>query len=427
MSTWTCQYPGCSSTPAQLAELRVRRPEGFPHGENPSLRVCTVCRRLPLKMAPQQAAPVDEPPLDAAFLTGIKEELSSLEESEQNVQSLSQVFRFHAKHARQLAQLLADHTTKQCFPWELIHAMHLLDDILLMDKTGRYKAELAGRVQSVAVHAFRKVQSDAEKREIARMVHAWQELKIFDTAVLQSIKAAIRAVGEQAGRILDEEGDAEDEEDEVEAVPAAPAAGNGAIPVQEARPSATTGKPAPPAKRAKVATSTTASPAPTAPASRNTEKIAAVINRILSVPVERPFELLGLAADCKAPDIRKAYRKLALLTHPDKNPGMESQCKEALIKLQQSREQAENELAERESAANRPKQESKSAAPTESEIVQPSHKCQYPGCDLPPCKQCPNRCCTRNITHCHMIARSKSGLHCYFHPPPRSWARNAEI
>ena len=35
---------------------------------------------------------------------------------------------------------------RQCFPWELLHALHLLDDILLMDNTGCYKTELTDRV-----------------------------------------------------------------------------------------------------------------------------------------------------------------------------------------------------------------------------------------------------------------------------------------
>lgn len=71
------------------------------------------------------------------------------------------------------------------------------------------------------------------------------------------------------------------------------------------------------------------------------------------MPLERPFELLGLTNHCKAwvalrfclsfcgeaSEIRTAYRKIALLIHPDKNPGSEEKCKDALIKLQQGREQ----------------------------------------------------------------------------------------
>ena len=33
-------------------------------------------------------------------------------------EALSQVFRFYAKHAKQLTQVLFDFATKQCFPWE---------------------------------------------------------------------------------------------------------------------------------------------------------------------------------------------------------------------------------------------------------------------------------------------------------------------
>ncbi|CAJ1460726.1 unnamed protein product, partial [Effrenium voratum] len=206
MSVWTCQFPGCGSSEAQLAELRARRPAGFAHDEDPSLRVCTVCRRLPLVQR--------EAPLDATFLAGIKEELASIEESEQNIQSLSQVFRYYARNAKQLAQLIVDFMTKQCFPWELLHALHLLDDILLMDNTGCYKTELTDRIHGIAVHAFRKVQSEAERREVARILHAWQELRIFDFETLSAVKAMLRATGEAACRILDE-ASADDDLDEV--------------------------------------------------------------------------------------------------------------------------------------------------------------------------------------------------------------------
>lgn len=419
---WVCQHPSCGSSEAQLAELRLRRPDGFEHDEDPTVRVCTVCRRLPLPRNGRKngtSLAHAEPPLDASFLAGIKEELASMEENEQNIQSLSQVFRFYAGNAKQLVQLLADFITKQCFPWELIHALHLLDDILLMDNTGSYKTELKERIQVMTVHAFRKVQSDLERQEVARMLHAWRELKIFDAKVLSSIASTLRS-NQAHSHILDEA-----EDDDEGSAPAAPAATAGL----NSTPSRTaTGEAA--AKKAKVPSTAPAPRASGAPAAKlapaapkaPSEKVLSTISRILTVPLERPFELLGLKADCKASEIRTAYRKIALLIHPDKNPGFEIKCKEALIKLQQGREQAESDLQMRASGGT------KKAASNVVDLgeAKPSNKCQYPGCDLPPCKQCPNRCCTRNITHCHMLARSKGGLHCFFHPPPRSWARNAE-
>ena len=34
-----------------------------------------------------------------------------------------------------------------------------------------------------------------------------------------------------------------------------------------------------------------------------------------------PYELVGCAVDASDKDVRKAYRKMALRVHPDKNPG----------------------------------------------------------------------------------------------------------
>jgi len=386
--------------------------------EDPSLQVCTVCRT--------ESGEEQELPLDEAFLAGIKEELSTIEESEKNIQSLSQVFRFYAQHAKQLGQVLVDFVTKQCFPWELMHALHLLDDILMMDNTGSYKVEMSNQIQAIAVHAFRKVPSESEKQEVARMLHAWKELKTFDKAILESIGSTLRSGGEEATRILNAGAAAEDEDDEKDKLSTgdkgeSEQSSAGGKKANQPRPAAT----APRWKRVKAALTPPPAAAPV-PARASAEKIMAVIDRILSVPIERPFEMLAISAKgCQGHDIRKAYRRIALIIHPDKNPGLEQKCKEALVKLQQGREQAESDLQALDSGKGK-KQEEPTMPTQVFEPQDNANKCRYPGCDNPPSKQCPNRCCARQITHCHMIARSKGGLHCFFHPPPRSWARNAE-
>ena len=38
-------------------------------------------------------------------------------------------------------------------------------------------------------------------------------------------------------------------------------------------------------------------------------------------PASSLYAVLGVPADATAADIKKAYRKQALLSHPDKNPG----------------------------------------------------------------------------------------------------------
>mmetsp|Transcript_40122 Transcript_40122/g.93188 ORF Transcript_40122/g.93188 Transcript_40122/m.93188 type:complete len:424 (+) Transcript_40122:62-1333(+) len=421
IAQWTCQYVGCRSTREQLDALRARRPDGFPHDEDPELRVCTVCRRLPLKGRQARGQLEQEAELDEAFLSGIKEELASIEENERNIQALSQVFRYYSKHAKQLSQVLYDFAVKQCFPWELIHALHLVDDILLMDNAGQYKAELTDRVQAITVNAFRKVQSFQEKREVARMLHAWQELKIFDSGVLEAIRAAIRAGDDVAAKVLDEASVAEEEDEDVVAPPEGRIdAGNVPFVAKKRRVDERIGcELADPRDALK----------PEAVAKVPADRVLTIVERILSTPVERPFELLGIAEDgSDGHDIRKAYRRIALLIHPDKNPTSQARCQEALIKLQQGRVQAESDLQRLDSLGDghgAGETRSAATAAAANAAVDACFKCKYPGCDLPPCKQCANGCCTRNITHCHMVARSKAGMQCFFHPPPRAWARNA--
>lgn len=426
---WTCQYVGCQSSPEQVAALRSRRPEGFPHDEDPSLRVCTVCRRLPLR---EQAMAGKEDQLDSSFIKGIREELACIEENEKNIQALSQVFRFYAKYAKQLSQVLYDFAVKQCFPWEIIHAMRLVDDVLLMDNSGRYKAELVSRIQGLAVHAFVKVQSESEKREVARMLQAWQVIKIFDAGLIEATRTAIRSKSAKSAHLIDEETELVDEDAELEAEDVSRTTSGKRKREDEARGTSTASTA--PAQRSSsngsrpaVVQEKMASPAKTVSAQNAQAHVERTVQKILNTPPDRPFEMLGIAEDgAKALDIRKAYRRLALIIHPDKNPGLVAKCQEALIKLQAGREQAESDLERLENIVGPSRGETRSeATAAKANDGDNLFTCKYPGCDLPPCKQCANGCCTRNITHCHLAARSKGGQQCFFHPPPRAWARNA--
>mmetsp|Transcript_29062 Transcript_29062/g.66843 ORF Transcript_29062/g.66843 Transcript_29062/m.66843 type:complete len:370 (+) Transcript_29062:176-1285(+) len=365
----------------------------------------------------------EEDRLDKKFLDGIIEELSNIEESEKNIQALSQVFRYYAKYAKQLGKVLCDFATRKCFPWEVIPALHLVDDILLMDSTNRYKAELADKVQALLVAAFKKVKSDKEKREVGRILVTWTGLRIFEVSVLEASKSAIRSSGDRSSHLIDEvQEEADADEEEAAALP--PAREASAAPLKRTRTDEAGDHSVD--KQFRVEVVRRPETMGTASSQATKEKVLATVERILSISSDRPFEILGIQVDAsQGHDIRKAYRKIALLIHPDKNPGIEAKCKEALIKLQQGREQAESDLQMLEAQQLRITRTETRSEATAAANVDAATKCRHPDCDLPPCKQCANGCCTRNITHCHSIARSKGGFQCFFHPPPRAWARNA--
>lgn len=64
------------------------------------------------------------------------------------------------------------------------------------------------------------------------------------------------------------------------------------------------------------------------PRAREKEKPKSAV----SGKVAAAFQQLGLAADASKEEVRRAYRKLALQHHPDKNPGLQE---EAAKKFQQ--------------------------------------------------------------------------------------------
>merc|ERR1712050_40543 len=85
-------------------------------------------------------------------------------------------------------------------------------------------------------------------------------------------------------------------------------------------------------------------------------------------------------------------RRLALLIHPDKNPGLESRCQEALIRLQQGREQAEADVQRLDSGSGefiRGETRCDATTSAASATVDAGFKCKYPGCDLPPSSSAP--------------------------------------
>lgn len=71
------------------------------------------------------------------------------------------------------------------------------------------------------------------------------------------------------------------------------------------------------------------------------EKVRAEVARVLGVAPGQHLEVLGLEKAADAHAVRRAHRRLLLLIHPDKNPGYEDDCKEALVRAQEAREALE--------------------------------------------------------------------------------------
>ncbi|CAD7937938.1 unnamed protein product [Amoebophrya sp. A25] len=160
-AVWTCQYRGCKSKKAQIKELRSRLPNGYPHDEDASLRVCTVCRRLPLEnqasleeldakglketavnlskanlhqflkfpsIEKQLRDDVSEP-LDADTVKSVVDEFEELEGKSTEIVS---VMRYYAQnHANQLAKAMSAKAIDDGFPWEMSLAFDLINDLVM--------------------------------------------------------------------------------------------------------------------------------------------------------------------------------------------------------------------------------------------------------------------------------------------------------
>jgi DnaJ-class molecular chaperone len=54
---------------------------------------------------------------------------------------------------------------------------------------------------------------------------------------------------------------------------------------------------------------------------------------IMGKQSETPFAILGIAKNASAEEIKKAYRKLAIKWHPDKNPDNKAEAEKMFIKI----------------------------------------------------------------------------------------------
>jgi len=405
---WKCEFQGCPSTPKQIEELRKQNDEdfdGFTHFENHSMRVCNLCRQTPLDQQKEGAG------LEPIFIQALQEELKGLESSKDD---LAAVFRYYRRYAKELIAML--HTTVQeCFAWEIVPILELVDDLLLYERVSRqrggFSTEVEEIVGSMISTAWKKIE-DRDRKKVAILLRTWRELKVFSSPeILVDIEARIRSISINSGEnssgltsgVILESVDKWMEESDDEG-------DKSLVLVKGKEPQA---KEAPWKRRKKE---------------ENGSKIASktpaqVLERILKAGAD-PFDILDLdPKGLTTKLVRKQYRKLCLFIHPDKNPNMDvDKCQDALSRVQKAREEAEARLE----APNKGRRTGDvSASATMCATSEDRIECRLEGCNEPPCRQCANSCCVRNITHCHQLQHQPGGKKCFFHPPPRSHARNA--
>eukprot|EP00397_Hematodinium_sp_SG-2012_P039891 GEMP01043626.1.p1 GENE.GEMP01043626.1~~GEMP01043626.1.p1 ORF type:complete len:395 (+),score=93.39 GEMP01043626.1:19-1203(+) len=394
MVEWTrefqCEFQGCQSSTEELEELRKREGAnygGFPHDEDPTIRVCTRCRQIPLDSHRAASG------LEKIFITSLQEELRALEATQED---LAPVFRYYHRYAKELVAMLHS-TVQECFPWEIPPILELIDDLLLYERIEEI-------VTSLAITTWKKL-DERHRKKLARMIGTWRELKVFlNPDLFNDLDAKIRALN-LTPEVLDiSQGEESDDEP------------TGAISADN--PKGTT--PAPPQMKRQKTDDDAAGASPKNVKMRTPKE---VLERILKASTSDPFEVLDMdikTASAKA--VRKQYRRLCLYIHPDKNPSMDvEKCQDALTKVQKARDEAEARLE----APKVQRTGDLSASATMCATSEEKQTCQLDECGEPPCRQCANACCVRNITHCHKMQQRPGGKKCFFHPPPRRHARNA--
>jgi len=405
---WKCEFQGCPATPKQIEELRKEKDgefDGFPHYENHAMRVCNLCRRTPLDQQKEGTG------LEPIFIQALQEELKALESSKDD---LAAVFRYYRRYAKELIAML--HTTVQeCFAWEIVPILELVDDLLLYERVSRQRGGFSAEVEDILGNmiptAWKKVE-DRDRKKVAILLRTWRELKVFSsTETLVEVEAKVRSInlstpgdaGLTSATLLDSVDKWLEESDED---------GDRAL-VEVKENGKETDAQSKPWKKLKTEDGAGKGP---------TKTPADVLERILKAGTD-PFEILDLdPKGATTKSVRKQYRKLCLYIHPDKNPNMDAdKCQDALSRVQKAREEAEARLE----APKVRRTGDLSASATMCATSEDRLVCRLEGCNEPPCRQCANSCCVRNITHCHQLQHQPGGKKCFFHPPPRSHARNA--
>jgi len=306
------------------------------------------------------------------ILEALEEDLVGISNDAEVVKDCVEVIKFYKnKYGLSIAALwrrilLAESTESD----KVLTLVQIMDDVLLEETNDSFKTKLSPEAFILAKDLLPKLEPKT-RRHVIRIFGIWELLGLFSAPQQAKFIA----------KVLEEvEAESEDEGE--------------------------SGEPGPPNADGKRAAPQDA-PQPKKPKTEKEE-----VRRILNCDQKKPLDLLELSEveDLTAAMVRKSFRKLSLIVHPDKNRDKtvtKADLEKAFALLQEARVGAEKIVEERAKTGRK--------TITQVSDVAEEDRCKFPGCQHAAMPKCSNNCCALLIKHCQTLKGRKN---CFFHPPP---------